>query len=121
MAEALLRDIGGDRFDVVSAGAEATPIDPEATDAMLELGIDISRQHSISVDQFLGKRFSYVISLCDRQQERSCPIFPGAIWRLQWKFDDPATAGTREEYRKMVRRVRGQIRGRVIEFAATNK
>ena len=116
MAEAFLRDLGGDHFEVTSAGDKITALDPDAVEAMHELGIDISSQTPKSVDHYLKQRFSYVISLCDRQKERSCPIFPGAIWRSHWDVDNPATAQSAEERRVMVRRVRDQIRHRVIEF-----
>jgi arsenate reductase (thioredoxin) len=81
MAEGFLRTVAGDRFEVVSAGSEETPLDPDAVAAMREVGIDISGQETKAVNRFLGRRFNYVVMLCDRQKERSCPIFPGAIWR----------------------------------------
>jgi arsenate reductase len=81
MAEAFLRDLAGDRFEITSAGNEGTPLDPDTIEAMRELGIDISGYQSKTVDGFFGERFTFVITLCDRQQERTCPIFPGAIWR----------------------------------------
>ncbi len=84
MAEGFLRSIAGDRFDVVSAGSEDTPLDPNAVLVMREVGIDISGHETKAVNRFLGRRFNYVVMLCDREKERSCPIFPGAIWRLQW-------------------------------------
>jgi arsenate reductase (thioredoxin) len=120
MAEAMLRQIAGDRFEVVSAGADPTPIDPEAVDAMREIGIDISDQPCKAVEKFFGQRFSYVISLCDRKQERTCPIFPGAIWRQVWPMEDPATAQSQEERRALVRRLRDQIQQKVFEFAGQN-
>jgi protein-tyrosine-phosphatase len=43
---------------------------------MSEVGIDISAQEPKAVNRYLGRRFSYVVMLCDRQKERSCPIFP---------------------------------------------
>ena len=79
MAEAFLSDLAGDRFEITSAGSEATPLDRDAVAAMRELGIDISGHQSKSVTSYLGQRFTFVITLCDRQQERTCPIFPGAI------------------------------------------
>jgi arsenate reductase (thioredoxin) len=121
MAEAFLRELGGDRFEVISAGDKITTLDPDAVDAMREVGIDISSQTPKSVDHFLKQRFSYVISLCDRQKERSCPIFPGAIWRANWDVDNPATAQSDEEHRVLVRRVRDQLRQRVEEFVSEHK
>jgi len=88
MAEGFLRTLAGDRFEVVSAGSEETPLDPDAVAAMREVGIDISGQETKAVSRFLGRRFNYVVMLCDRQKERSCPIFPGAIWRLTWDLEN---------------------------------
>ena len=65
MAEGLLRHAGGDRFDVASAGAQPSSVRPEAIEVMWELGIDISRQRSKSVEEFLGQDFDYVITVCD--------------------------------------------------------
>ena len=117
MAEAMLRQIAGDRFEITSAGGDPGPIDPEAMGAMREIGIDISGQTSKDVGKFLGQRFSFVISLCDRQQERTCPIFPGAIWRQAWPMEDPTTAQSKEERRALVRRLRDHIQEKVFEFA----
>ncbi|HVO96864.1 MAG TPA: arsenate reductase ArsC [Bryobacteraceae bacterium] len=117
MAEAMLREIAGDRFEITSAGGEFTPIDPEAVDAMKEIGIDISDHAPKLVDKMFGERFSYVISLCDRQKERTCPIFPGAIWRQVWPLENPTTAQSPEERKALVRRLRDQIQEKVFEFA----
>jgi len=117
MAEAMLRQIAGDRFEITSAGGDPTLIDPDAVDAMKEIGIDISDQTSKDVSKFLGERFTYVISLCDRQQERTCPIFPGAVWRQAWPMEDPAAAQSQSERKALVRRLRDQIQQKVFEFA----
>ena len=110
MAEAMLRQIAGDRFEIASAGGDPTRF------AMREIGIDISDQASKVVDIFFGQRFSYVISLCDREQERACPISPGAIWRQVWPMEDPARAHSREERKALVRRLRDHIQKKVFEF-----
>jgi len=116
MAEGFLRATAGDRFDVLSAGNEETPLDPDAVAVMREVGVDISGQETKAVNRFLGRRFNYVVSLCDREKERTCPIFPGAIWRLQWDLEDPSIGVTREERRAALRRVRDDIQQRVVEF-----
>jgi arsenate reductase (thioredoxin) len=118
MAEAFLRELAGDRFDVISAGGEASRLDPQAVEAMSELGIDISGQKTKKVSQFLGERFAYVISLCNRQKEPSCPILPGAIWRDQWDVENPAGA---TDQRAAVRRVRDQLRQRVVQFVSDHQ
>src|SRR5919204_3988577 len=81
MAEALLRVLGGDRFEVYSAGTEATAVRALAIRAMRELGIDISSQHSKTLDRYLDQPFDVVITVCDRANE-TCPVFVGA--RQRW-------------------------------------
>jgi arsenate reductase len=113
MAEGLLRHQAGDRFEVMSAGTEATHIRPLAVQAMEELGIDISAQESKTLDRYLGESFDFVITVCDDANE-ACPIFPGARQRLHWSFEDPAQAsGTVEERLHMFRSVRNKIKERI--------
>jgi arsenate reductase (thioredoxin) len=115
MAEGLLRHFAADRFEVASAGTHPVGLNPFAVEVMRELNADISRQHSKSVDEFLGQRFDYVVTVCDRAKE-SCPVFPGTSVMLHWSFKDPAAAaGSDEERRKQFRKVRDQI-GKEIEI-----
>jgi len=116
MAEAFLRDMAGERFTVISAGATATTLDPEAVTAMHEVGLDISGQTPKTVDPFLRERVTFLITLCDREVEKSCPIFPGAIWRLKWPIKSPAAARNKEERRALTRRVWDEIREHVAQF-----
>ena len=120
MAEGFLRALAGDQFDVVSAGSEETPLDPDAVAAMSEVGIDISGHEPKTVNRYLGRRFSYVVTLCDRQKERSCPIFPGAIWRLHWDLEDPSRVATLGNRREAMRRVRDDIQRHVMDFVKKN-
>src|SRR5712691_7953628 len=85
MAEGLLRDRSRGRFEVHSAGTEATAVRPLAITAMRELGIDISSQKSKTLDRYVNDRFDYVITVCDEANE-SCPIFPNAEHRLHWSM-----------------------------------
>jgi arsenate reductase len=120
MAEGLLRHDGGERFEVFSAGVSPSRVRPEAIEAMREVGIDISDQHSKSVDEFTGQPFDYVITVCDNAREQ-CPFFPAETKRLHWSFDDPAAAtGGEAERLAVFRRVRDEIRARLREFAATS-
>src|SRR2546423_352175 len=88
MAEGLLRGLGGERFEVESAGVRPVGVRAEAIEAMREVGIDISRQRSKSVEEFAGREFDYVITVCDNARE-NCPLFPGKTERVHWSFDDP--------------------------------
>lgn len=115
MAEGLLRQLGGERFEVFSAGTEATLVRPLAIEAMGELGIDISGQTSKTLQRYLGEPFDEVITVCDTAAE-TCPVFPGAKRRRHWSFPDPSKAtGSTEEQMAVYRRVRDDIRARIEE------
>lgn len=116
MAEGLLRHDGAGRFEVESAGVEASFVRPQAIEAMREIGIDIAHHRSKSVDEFAGQDFDYVITVCDNARER-CPVFPGRTRRVHYSFDDPATAeGDYDAQLAVFRRVRDEIRARLREF-----
>ena len=116
MAEGLLRQQGGNQFEVFSAGMEPSRVNPLAIEAMREIGIDISDHLSKSVDEFIGQEFDYVITVCDKAKE-SCPIFPGKAQRIHWSIDDPAAAEGDEAIRLAIfRRLRDEIRERLRSF-----
>ena len=113
IAEGLLRHLGGDRFEVYSAGTEATRVRPLTIEVMRELDIDISGQQSKTLDRYVGDPFDKVITVCDTAAE-ACPIFPGAREQLHWSFPDPSQAtGSPEEQRAVYRAVRNAIRARL--------
>jgi arsenate reductase len=113
MAEGLLRRLAGNRFEVHSAGTEATHVRPLAIRAMDEIGVDISSQESKTLDRYLVEPFDFVITVCDDANE-ACPFFPGVRNRLHWSFEDPSRAeGSEEERLAVFRSVRDRIRDRV--------
>ena len=111
MAEGLLRHDAGEKFEVQSAGVNPSIVRPEAIEAMKELGIDISGHRSKSVDEFIGKNFDYLITVCDNAKE-TCPVFPGKARRIHQNFEDPplATVGGYNSRMEIFRRVRDEIR-----------
>ena len=118
MAEGLLRRAAGDRFEIFSAGTRPSSLRAEATAVMAEIGIDISGQRSKSVDEFIGRPFRFVITVCDNARE-SCPVFPAQTERIHWSFEDPAAVdGTLTEREAAFRRIRDQIARRVEGFVA---
>jgi arsenate reductase (thioredoxin) len=113
MAEGLLRNAAGDRFEVHSAGTEATRLRPLAIQAMREIGIDISTQTSKTLDPYVDQRFDYVITVCDDANE-SCPIFRNATHRIHWSLPDPSQAtGSAERQLAVYRTVREELRRRI--------
>ncbi len=119
MAEGVLRDLAGDRFEVFSAGTRPGGLNPHAVAAMREVGIDISSHRSKSVDEFGGQQFDYVITVCDNARE-FCPIFPGSGQRLHQSFEDPAVA-PEGRHPEMFRKVRDQIMDWLVEFVRNTK
>jgi arsenate reductase len=116
MAEAFLRTLAGNQFDVASAGTEATRVHPLAIQAMREIGIDLAGQTSKSLDGLLDKPWDCVITVCDSANER-CPVFPDPTKRLHWSFSDPSQAtGTDHERLQAFRRVRDQIHARLRQW-----
>jgi arsenate reductase len=121
MAAAFLSRIAGDRYQVESAGLEPGTLNPLAVAAMRDAGIDISHNPTQSVyDLFkAGRRFHYVISVCDAASAERCPIFAGFATRLNWSFADPS-AFTGSEAARLAQTiaVRDQIRRKVDDWVA---
>ncbi len=110
ISEALLRTLHGERFDVYSAGTEPSSVNPYAVRVMAEFDIDISTQRSKSVEEFRGREFDYVVTVCDHARE-TCPFFPGAKQYLHRDFRDPSLIqGTEKEKLDVFRQTRDEIR-----------
>jgi arsenate reductase (thioredoxin) len=121
MAEGMLRNLAEGRFEVMSAGTEATHVRRQAIKVMNEIGIDISGQESKTLARYLGQPFDYVITVCDEANE-ACPVFAGAKNRLHWSLEDPSRAdGSEEERLAVFRRVREEIRERIEQQFANEK
>lgn len=113
MAETFLKAIGGEPFEVESAGLEPQPVNPYVIEVMKEIGYDLSDNTSDSVMQFFkeGRLYDYVITVCDESVENECPIFPGIARRLHWPFPDPQKViGTEGEQLKNIRFIRDGIK-----------
>lgn len=110
IAESLLNALYGDRYDAHSAGTEPTQVNPYAVRVMAEIGIDISKNRAKSIEEFRGKEFDYVITLCDTAKEM-CPFFPTSGKYLHKGFDDPSQfVGTDDSILSHFRVLRNQIR-----------
>jgi arsenate reductase len=119
MAEAFLRQHGGDRFEVYSAGTEpAGEIHPLVHTVMAERGLDLSRHYPKDCRDFLGTIAVHTLIIVCDGAARSCPtVWPGVTQRLIWPTDDPAAfAGDGEQTLAEFRRVRDELEGRVLEF-----
>lgn len=113
MAEGFGRDLLVDHV-VESAGTEAHGLNPRAVKVMSEIGVDISNQQSTVLDDDRLADFDIIITLCGDAAER-CPAVPASARKLHWPIDDPAShSGSEEDVRGEFRRVRDEIRERVI-------
>lgn len=119
LAEEYLRRSADDLFEVASAGLEPGRLNPYVVAALAEEGIDITAKEPRGVAELYrqGYTFSYVITVCSREAEAGCPVFPGPMVRLNWPFPDPSGfRGTEAEISAQVRTLAAAIRQRVEEF-----
>ena len=119
MAEAFLNKIGNGKFIAESAGLEPGVLNPVVVEVMKETGYDLSNNKTKSVFDFFkqGKRFEYVVTVCDEANSERCPIFPSAKKTLHWSFKDPsALKGTYEEKLAVTRNIRDEIKNRLEKW-----
>ena len=114
MAEALWESLSEGRWQSESGGSKPSGyVHPLAIRAMQEQDIDISANASKPLEDFQGKSFDLVVTVCDDAKEL-CPNFPDARETVHWPFDDPVDAtGSEDEKMLVFRRVRDEIRARI--------
>lgn len=117
IGEGWVRHDLGDRVEVHSAGTRPSFVHPLAIRVMAEAGVDISSHSSKSVEEMKGLAFDVVVTVCDSARE-ACPILPGARKTLYQAFEDPALAGDGEDALPVFRRVRDEIRARLVPLVA---
>ncbi|TVQ40066.1 MAG: arsenate reductase ArsC [Spirochaetaceae bacterium] len=121
MTEEYIRQAGAGQIEVESAGIEPGALNPVVVELLKEDGINIEGKSTRSVFDIhkQGKRFDYVIAVCDKEAAERCPVFPAEKQRLHWPFPDPSQAqGTMEQKIAYVRPIRDQIREKTREFVA---
>lgn len=118
MAEGMLRANGGDNMQVFSAGSHPTTIHPDAIRAMDSFGINIRKQRSEHISNFLEQSFDYVITLCDYARE-VCPVFDGSETKLHWGFSDPSRVKDDAARLEAFKHVARLLQSRVQYFVKT--
>ncbi len=115
MAEGWVNHLLGTRWEARSAGTAPAPgVHPLAVRAMAEAGVDISGAKPEHVDVHLDQSWDLVVTVCDSAKE-ACPAFPRRVPKLHLSFFDPAVAeGTDDEKMTVFRRVRDEIRDRLV-------
>lgn len=93
MAEALINNLGRDRYRAWSAGsAPAGYVHPKSIETLKRHGVDPGRPRSKSWNELAEQLFDLVITVCDQAAGENCPLFPGTSKKLHWSTPDPAKA-----------------------------
>jgi arsenate reductase len=138
MAEGLLRHLYGEKYEVFSAGSSPTQVNPLAIKVMAEIGIDISKQYSKSIEEFRKRDIDLVVSVCKSSAKLLCALcsspiigdrpeiiaatLPRAKRYTDHGFSDPyETEGTVEQKMEAFRRTRDEIRKYITETFADLK
>jgi arsenate reductase len=115
MAESLLKELYGDYYEVYSAGTNPDSVNPYTVKVMADRGIDISMNRSKSLNEFKGKEFDYVVTVCDGEGD-ACPFFPGGKIYIHKSFQDPASVNIDEDEKiKFFTQIRNEIEGWIRE------
>ena len=120
IGEYLLRRLGGERFQVFSAGAFPTgKVNPFAIQVLKDFyNIDASDARSKSWEEFNDAEFDFVVTVCDNARE-SCPVWPGQPIVAHWSSPDPAAVeGSDEEKYRAFKEVAFQINRRLQLFTS---
>ena len=135
MAEGLLRHLFGDKYEVFSAGTNPTSVHPLAIKVMAEIGIDISKQYSKSIDVYSDVDIDLAVTVCRNGAKTNCvlcssPLVKGRPELVNTKlhktkhyqlhgFIDPSEAeGTEEQRLQQFRVIRDQIKVWIVnQFA----
>jgi arsenate reductase len=114
MAEGIARSLAPEGMRLYSAGSAPATLNPLATAALSEIGIDISAHHSKAIETIPASEIDAVITLCN---EEVCPVFPGDVERLHWGLPDPAAVEGDEEARLAAfREIRDELHRRISEL-----
>jgi len=118
MAEAILRRLAGERYEVASAGTEPSQVHPLAIETMARRQVDIRGHRSKPMSELVGEDFDYVITVCDHADE-ACPVFPGAPRRIHWSIPDPAAVtGSRDVRLAAFDRAASELLTRIRDLVA---
>ena len=116
MAEGFLNALYGSQYKAYSAGTEPSAVNRYAVKMMAEAGIDISRNRSKSVEEFVTMSFDYIVTVCDHAKE-TCPFFPGGKTYIHKGFEDPSQiTGSENENLARVRKIRDEIKEWIHEL-----
>lgn len=122
IAEVILNELGKGKFTAHSAGSHPTgEINPAALAKLGECGHDTAGLRSKSWDEFESvdaPAFDYVIAVCDKAANESCPLWFGSPLSAHWGIPDPAAEQGDDDaikrafdiaYQRLEKRIKGFI------------
>ncbi len=102
IAEGIVNYFYKNKFFACSAGIKIKSIHPLAIEVMKEMGIDISKNRSKILSEFINEEFDYVVTLCAGDKADVCPLFPGKYRKkISWQIEDPSLSNDIEKFRKV--------------------
>jgi len=119
IAAAILNNKYGNLFAAKSAGINKKDINPLAIEVMNDYGVDISKNSVNSVSDLLKRKesYDYVITVCSKEAQEKCPLFPGSQKKIHWNLEDPdAFSGTHHEKLEKAILLRDEIEKRIDAF-----
>lgn len=124
LAEEYLRKFAGEQFLVESAGLVPGTLNPQVVEVLKTDGIDIAQKKTQAVGDLYrrGETYQWVVTVCSREAEENCPVFPGPVRRLSWPFPDPSRfTGTPDQIKHQVEALAEQIQAQVRAFIEERK
>jgi len=120
IAEGLLKEKAGNRFNVYSAGSNPSRLHPAAVSVMEEWGIDISHQKSEHLDEYVNREIDIVITVCDNAN-RSCPVFSDRELKIHWSIKDPFHGWNNDQKElQPYRNTRDDLNNRIDNFLSSD-
>ena len=108
MAEALLREMAGDQFEVASAGTQPEKPHPMAIQVLEEAGYSVDGLHSKPLADLEGEHWDYVITLCEKASQE-CGTVCQPAQQIAWDFPDPVPAGRHATFALTLKEIRERI------------
>jgi arsenate reductase len=115
IAEGIINFFYQKKYEAFSAGIYPSTVNPYAIEVMKEIGVDLSKHYSKSIEEFKNNHFDYVVTVCNNAKE-TCPFFPGKKI-IHKNFEDPAIMhGSIEEILDRFRKIRDDIKIWINEY-----
>lgn len=108
MAEALLKDMAGDQFEVASAGTRPEKPHPLALQCIREAGINPDTVYSKPLSSLIEEPWDYIITLCDKAAQE-CDSICEPAQRIAWDFPDPAPRNSHGAFALVMKELRERL------------